>query len=256
MNSEPHALSSEEFQAWEQPYGHLPRNPGELFDVISDRLDDLDYDIRHHSFNVRDQLQVLTEESELQLHIARYFYDHAHGLFTVTRESEVADKNKTDVVLSTTKAGSATIEIKVGDRWSVTELEAAIEDQLVGQYMRHPDCQVGHLLVTYAGRKRFKHPITKEPVEFSGVINHLQEVAAEIQNHQGGKIRLGVVGLDVRPPLGGDLVPRAAKGKTTASKSASKRNALPERTKLGTPRIKSAQSAGMRSRKVRKLESR
>ena len=255
VDSEPQALSYEEFQAWEQPYGHPPRNPGELFDVICDRLDDLDYDIRHHSFNVRDQLHVLTEESELQPHIARYFYDHAHGLFTITRESEVADKKKTDVVLSTIKAGSATIEIKVGDRWSVTELKAAIENQLVGQYLRHPDCQVGHLLVTYAGRKRFKHPITEEPIEFSGVIRHLQGVAAEIQNHQGNQIRLGVVGLDLRPPLGGDLVPRAVKG-TTASKSAATRNALSERTKLGTPRIKSAQSAGMRCRNVRKLESR
>ena len=121
----------------------------------------------------------MSEESELQPHIARYFYDHAHELFTVARESEVADKKKTDVVLSTANAGSATIEIKVGDRCSVTELEAAIEDQLVGQYLRHPDCQVGHLLVTYAGRKGFKHPITKGPLEFSGVIHHLQGVAAE-----------------------------------------------------------------------------
>lgn len=151
VDSEPQALSIAEFRGWEQPYGHPPRNPNELFDLVGDRLDDLDYDMRHHSFNVRDQLHALTEEPELQPHIARYFYDHARGLFTVTRESEVADKKKTDVVLGTTQAGNATIEIKVG--WSVTELEVAIKDQLVGQYLRHPDCQVGHLLVTYAGRK-------------------------------------------------------------------------------------------------------
>lgn len=227
VDSEPEALSPEESQQWEQPYGHPPRDPGELFNVVSDRLDDLDYDFRHHSFNVRDQLYALTEESELQPHIARYFYDHAHGLFTVTRESEVADKKKTDVVLSTVQAGSATIEIKVGDRWSVTELEMAIKGQLVGQYLRHPDCQVGHLLVTYAGEKRFKHPITKKPMEFSAVISHLQEFATQIQNQQGAKIRLGVVGLDLRPPLGGDPARRAAKRKTV-SKSLSKRNAMSE----------------------------
>jgi len=234
VDSEPQALSTAEFQAWEQPYGHPPRNPSELFDVVCDRLDDLDYDMRHHSFNVRDQLQALTEESELQPHIARYFYDHARGLFAVTRESEVADNKKPDVVLGTTQAGSATIEIKVGDRWSVTELEAAVKDQLVGQYLRHPNCQVGHLLVTYAGRKRFKHPITKEHIEFSTVISHLQKVAAEIQNQQGGKIRLGVVGLDLRPPLDGAPVP--AKRKTTPSRRTSNRSSLPKGTKSSPAR--------------------
>lgn len=70
-------------------------------------------------------------------------------------------------------------------------------------------------------------------MEFSEVINHLQEIAAEIESQHGGQIRLGVVGLDLRPALSGDPVPRVAKEKTTPSKRTPKRNALPKGAKPG-----------------------
>ncbi len=199
-DSETHTLSPAEYRSWER-VGHQPRNNDELFIVVADRLDDLDYDVRHHSFSTREQWRALTDEKDLQPHVARYFHDHRRDHYSVTRESKGADNRLTDVLLSTPAVGSATVEIKVGDRCSVTQLEAAIEEQLVGRYLRHPDCRVGHLLVTYAGRKGFEHPLTGEAMKFDEVVAHLRKRAVEVERQNPNGIRLGVAGLDLRPPL-------------------------------------------------------
>jgi hypothetical protein len=94
------------------------------------------------------------------------------------------------------------IEVKIADdRWSATDLERALRDQLVGQYLRHDTCRAGCLLLTYNGVKDYwKHPKTGNRLGFPEVIEHLRSLAQSIERERG-EIRLGVCPLDLTDPL-------------------------------------------------------
>lgn len=95
----------------------------------------------------------------------------------------------------------AVIEVKIGDNWSVSELEAALDRQVIGQYLRHRSCSAGCLLVTYAGRKGFEEPGTGVAMTFEQVMARLKAKAALTEGAEQGRIRLSVMGLDLRSPL-------------------------------------------------------
>lgn len=204
QDSEPAAISATAFRQWEARLETAPRNPQELFDVVGDRLNDMQFDLVHHDFGHRAQLQALTDETELQPHIAAYLHAHARDHFSVTRESEAADLKKRDVELAAKSfGGRATVEIKVGDNCSVVDLQKAIQNQLVRRYLRHPENRVGYLLVTFAGRTKqlFKHPDTGKLIEFPMVIEHLNSFADQLMREHPNEIRLGVAGFDLRSPV-------------------------------------------------------
>src|SRR5437588_3992315 len=110
-----------------------------------DRLDDLAHDIAHDDFTDRRTLRTITDESQMQRTLARRIRDTARGAYIVTREEEVADLKRTDIRLAAVRGDQrAVIEIKIADqRWSLTDLEGALRNQLVGQYLRHQSCKAG-----------------------------------------------------------------------------------------------------------------
>lgn len=123
--------------------------------------------------------------------------------YTVTREAEVADAKRTDIRLAAVRGDQkATIEIKIADKgWSVNELERALREQLVGQYLCHESCKAGCLLLTYNGDKKYwEHPGTGASMTFNELIAHLDALARTIEAEQGHAVRLSVRGLDLRNP--------------------------------------------------------
>ncbi len=213
-DSEGQALSSREVSQWVRQFGHPPRNRDELFQVMCDRLEDIQEDLLHHDFNERAVLAPVESETVLQPSLAKKIEDAARGQYQVTREDEVADKKETDIrLLSRGSVDRAVIEIKVGDSWTVQQLEDTITKQLLALYMRHETCRAGCLLVTYAGRKKFKRPGTNEWMTFEQVIDHLKAVAKRVEAENEGRYLIAVVGLDFRSPLSAAQLP-AAKSKT------------------------------------------
>ncbi len=199
FDSEPAAITAKAFTAFESRYERPPQNSAELAQVMADRLSDLDYDLHHHDFNDRHVLRGITTEPEMQPVLARKLDDAARNAYRVSREEEVADKKETDVRLAATAFnGRAVIEIKIGDKWSVRQLEDALETQLLGQYLRHQNCSVGCLLVTYAGRKGFEDPNSGASLSFEQVIERLSQRAAELEQREQGCVALSVVALDLR----------------------------------------------------------
>jgi hypothetical protein len=97
----------------------------------------------------------------------------------------------------------AAIEIKIADNdWSVRDLETALRDQLVGQYLRDRSGKTGCLLLTYGGRKKsWQDPDTGARLDFDGLCARLKALARELEERHGFEIRLGVCGLDLRDPL-------------------------------------------------------
>ena len=177
-----------------------PKDRDGLFACLWDRLDDLAHDLHHDDFSDRRTVQRITEESEMQRTIASRLRERANGVYTVTREEEVADGNRTDIRLSAVGGDQkVAVEIKIADNdWSLSDLEHALRKQLAGRYLRHSNCTAGCLLLTYHGRKKYwTDPVTRKRLAFRDVVSFLKEKATEIEREHRHHLRVDVFGLDL-----------------------------------------------------------
>jgi len=183
-------------------YGEPPAvDRDSLYRLMLDRIDDLQHDITHHDFSDRRTLRSISEETEMQLAIAMRLDAAKRGAYVVTREDEVADNKRTDIRLATVRGQSrAVIELKVADkRWSIADLEHALEHQVLAQYLRHDHTTTGCLLLTYNGDKRRWRVGRSGPfLNFDELVARLSTRAKELELREEGRVRLAVIGLDLR----------------------------------------------------------
>ena len=95
-----------------------------------------------------------------------------------------------------------TIELKLGDTRSGTDLFNTIRDQLLVKYMAADECRAGCLLVTIAKGREWEHPKTGKRIGFEELMIVLNEEADRLSKELGGTAKLMVKGLDLRPRLG------------------------------------------------------
>jgi hypothetical protein len=197
------ALTTQAVVALEKRLEAPPDSRDSLFACMVDRLDDLAHDLAHHDFTIRSTLQTIKEELDLQRNLAWLLERAANDAYKISREEEVADRKKPDIRLATIRGDQkAAIEVKIADSWTITELEDALRNQLVVQYLRHDVCSAGCLLLTYHGRKQYwESPKTGQRLSFSEVIEYLRSVAREIESERNHEVRLHVFPLDLTPPL-------------------------------------------------------
>ncbi|MCP5559553.1 MAG: hypothetical protein H7A55_17550 [Verrucomicrobiaceae bacterium] len=194
--------SAEDIAALDRTFECPPSKRDELFQVMVDRLEDLQHDILHHDFTNRKTLMKIRKESEMQREIALKLDLKANGAYAVAREEEVADDKKTDIrLLADAGSVKAAIEIKIADnRWTLKHLEDALHKQLVGQYLRHRECRAGCLLLTDNGsRKTWSSRDGSVKLSFEEVIIHLNQLASRIESRRGYDVILRVVGLKFYP---------------------------------------------------------
>ena len=185
--------------ALEERHEIPPKDRDGLFALLLDRLEDLAHDLHHGDFSDRRTVRSITEESEMQRTLASRLRERANGAYTVTREEEVADGNRTDVRLAAVGSDQkVAVEIKITDNgWSLGDLEHALRKQLAGRYLRHSNCTAGCLLLTYHGRKNYwSDPVTRKRLVFRDVVSFLKEKATEIEREQH-RIRVDVFDLDL-----------------------------------------------------------
>ena len=181
-----------------------PQDRDALFAVMMDRLDDLQHGLAHDDFSDRRTLRGIKEEAEMQRTLAWRIREKANGVYLVTREEEVAGGKRTDIRLSTTSGDQkAVIEVKIADtRWTLTDIERALREQLVGKYLRHANCKAGCLLLTcHDKRKYWIHPETRKRISFPGIIKFLNDKARALQSEKQHDVRIAVFGLDLTGPM-------------------------------------------------------
>ena len=194
----------EDVIALEQRYEAPPKNRDGLFAVMMDRLDDLQHDFTHDDFTDRATVRNIKEETEMQRTLAWRIRDRANGAYKVTREEEVADHKRPDIRLWTVRGDhKAAVEVKIADKYSLTELEKALRDQLVGQYLRPSYCRAGCLLLTHHKKERYWMcpDTTGKRLNFSEAVERLNHKAQALEEEKGNNIRLGVFGLDLTDRL-------------------------------------------------------
>jgi hypothetical protein len=186
-------------------YEAPPHDRDGLFAVMMDRLEDLAHDVAHHDFTNRRTLRSIEEEVEMQRTLALHLEAHANGAYLVKREDEVADLKRTDLRFFAVRGEQkAVAEVKIADkRWSLSDLERSLRDQLVGQYLRHVACKAGCLLLTYDGKKKYwRHPSSGKRMKFAEMVAYLNQQALSLTAEKCQDIRLAVFGLDLTdPPL-------------------------------------------------------
>jgi len=197
-------FSSAEIASLESKLEMPPHDRDGLFSVMMDRLEDLAHDLAHHDFTDRRTVRKIKVEPEMQRTLARRLEEVARSAYLVLREEEVADAKKTDIRLASVRGNHrAAIEVKIADRrWSVADLERALRDQLVGQYLRHTNSKAGCLLLTYDGSKKYWQPARKAGrMSFKDLLGHLCGMAERIAKKSDHEFRLSVFGLDLTDPV-------------------------------------------------------
>lgn len=191
--------SAGDFNQYEKHHEHPPRSAQELFLIALDRLDDIKRDIETGDFSERD-LFTTDREYLIQRWLAGRLERESRQAYTVAREEETDIQQRTDIRLHHPNAGMVTIEIKVADSWSFTEMTAALQEQLVGQYMKSAESNHG-ILVACRIKKKFWVPknITGR-VDFPGLIDGLNKFAQEIMTHELAVEGLQAIGIDFLNP--------------------------------------------------------
>ncbi len=184
-------------------YGETPpATRDDMFQLLSDRLDDLD-DLLLQDISPRELWSGTQEERLLRRAIAQQLKAAANGAYTVDQEAVTADEKETDIRLRSTLPGQeGVIELKVGEKGrSAGDLRQALSEQLVRKYMAAEHCRAGCLLISIGTDRRWKHPDSGDVLDLAGLIRMLNQEAQRIMDELGGALRVSARGLDLRPRI-------------------------------------------------------
>lgn len=181
---------------------HEPRSERELFEQTLSRLEELRTALEEGPFSDRRLFSAGMPEKLLQLWLAARFQDTPSRRFTVHREEEVDDDNKTDIQLGAS-GWKVCIEVKPVDRkraYSAVSLTGTLRDQVVGQYLKGYNSKHGILLLLRLDDKGWDIPGVGEGQAFQALVGYLQEQAQIIKSENRGVHELLVLGIDCVPP--------------------------------------------------------
>jgi hypothetical protein len=196
------ALIEAEFVVLDKTGESPPSTREAMFTLMRDRLDDID-DLLLQDVSPRELWASITDEHVMRRELARALRDASNQSYTIDQESVTADEKETDIRFrSTGSKQQGTIELKLGDGRSGTDLFDTLRDQLLTKYMAADECRAGCLLVTIASDREWEHPKTGKRIGFEALIAVLNEEADRLSKELGGTAKLMAKGLDLRPRLG------------------------------------------------------
>lgn len=176
-----------------------PADRNGMFRLMMDRLGDLRHDIAAHEFSERPILLGIALEKNMQVWFAKRLQERENGAYRVDREALVVNDKETDIrLLSVRSNAQAVIEMKLANNgYTLPDLEKALSEQLVGQYMQHDNCRAGCLLVTMNKSRHWDCPETGTRLDFANVLARLRTQATELEIRMNHEVRLAVVGIDL-----------------------------------------------------------
>ena len=197
---EPSAL-----HAFSLAFATEPSTEGQLYEQAIARLEELRKSVEEGPFSDRDLFPLGIREKYLQRWLAARLWDTQSRRFSIHREEEVDDDNKTDIQLSCPR-GNVCIEIKPLDAqrsYTATTLVDTLRTQVVGQYLKGYNSSHGILVLFRLDGKRWDIPDRGKGQPFSVLVDYLQEQANLIKNKSNGIRQLTVFGIDCLPAVNG-----------------------------------------------------
>ncbi len=199
------AAKDAEHTAWEpkditrftKEYETNPRSAHHLFEIALSRLIDIGHDIETGDHSERDLFNSKTHERAVSKWIANRLKLLAKGQYSVVLEEEVDKGKKPDIrIHSPGIEGPVGIEVKCANKYSHSELEATLAQQLVGQYLRDIRSQHGILLMAHLGGKQWWVPGDGSGrLNFLSLVERLKAKATQIAGTRRDIAALQVVGI-------------------------------------------------------------
>jgi len=184
------------FRSLDRAGAFVPHDERTLFTAMMTRLDAFDHDLLNADDSPVDTLRKAEQETELRRFMAYWLRKNDRGIFDFTQEAVAKDEKRTDIRLHPKSLyhSYATIELK-RETWSISELETALTDQLLGQYLGHENCRVGCLVICQREPKEWQNPNGGARWNLADVVNHLQSVADRIVADRP-ELHIAVKGID------------------------------------------------------------
>ena len=184
-------------RSWEVPAS----TNEDMFEIMKDRLSDID-ELLLGDASPREEWAEISEEKIMRRAIARELSHVANSVYTVVQEAVTADEKETDIRLrSLHSEHEAVIELKLGEKYSATELRDTIEKQLVRKYMAAKHRKAGALVVTLAKKRSWQHPVENRKIKVDELLSLLRIEADRVQQAFGDGLSIYVHFLDLRPRL-------------------------------------------------------
>lgn len=145
-----------EVYEFESQHEHQPKDGDELLRLVRRRLEEIADYLAGGDFSQAELLgEKDFEERQYQLWLAGQLEMLRRGFYSVSREEEVKDKKRPDIRIHNLPADTkVSIEIKIADDWSGSELKSAFTHQLIKRYLRDPRCRHGMLVLIGRGKRR------------------------------------------------------------------------------------------------------
>lgn len=160
-----------------------PRTEAQLYEQALARLEEIRKNLEEGPFSERDLFSPSMPEKFLQRWLAAKLRETQSCRFSVHREEEVDDDNKTDIQLSC-PAGQVCIEIKPVDSsrsYSANSLVDTLRTQIVGQYLRGTNSTRGILVLMQLDGKTWTIPNGSAGQPFSALVRYLETQASVIK---------------------------------------------------------------------------
>ncbi|MEZ4250452.1 MAG: hypothetical protein R3B99_19640 [Polyangiales bacterium] len=178
--------------ALEQEDEATPHSLPELFGLVRRHLDDVARLVAPESeFSYRELFDPDVKEREIQLWAASSLQLRARGLYTILRENVVAHDKEVDITAAVPGVGQVPIEIKPANRYTLTELQATIRDQLVGRYMTQHDRTKGVLLLVAHAPKTWRSD--GQMLTYRELVERLQTYARALGTNVGKEIAVHAI---------------------------------------------------------------
>jgi hypothetical protein len=182
----------------------LPVKSGaQFYALICAVINEIGWDFKNADSSARAVLEAARNENAVQEWLATEIRQRSKGRYHATRESEIAEGNMPDMLVSAIGiVAEVAVEAKHGGKdWSTKKLEDSLRRQLAEDYLRPATRRHGVFVVTNHGRRGWTNPATRRRLTFVEMIAYLNGVAATLTRNSTGDIAVTVIGIDaVKPP--------------------------------------------------------
>jgi hypothetical protein len=170
----------------------------QLYKLVQAVVNEIGWEFDNADASTRAVLETARDENAVQEWLAAEMKHRAKGRYHASRESEVAEGNMPDVLVS---AIGALVEVAVeakhgGKEWSTNDLEKSLRSQLAEDYLRPETRRHGVFVVTNHRKRGWMHPTRRKRLTFAEVIAYLNSVAATLTTNSVGQIAVTVIGID------------------------------------------------------------
>jgi hypothetical protein len=201
MDAEAPAWRPADIPTFMKEHEIAPRSDHDLFKIACKRFTAIKDEVERGEISARYDLHPEDPERQLRSWLARQLRQRSRKHYTVPQEEEVDLQQRPDIRIEAPGMGPVSIEVKWADHWTVRELEKGLVDQLVGQYLRAPNCNYGiYALGCKKTTSYWKDPEAESQLSFHDLVQHIHGIAKAVLTQRDDVNGLEVFGINFSRP--------------------------------------------------------